>query len=58
MEMEVLITKSDSIVQIRRSVPHDIKVRYAYYALIIHLKQEAASGGLGTQVVKPIFDYH
>jgi hypothetical protein len=24
--------------KIRRSVPHDIKVRYAYYTLIIHLK--------------------
>lgn len=43
--------------KIRKSVPHDIKVRYAYYASDNPLETGStlASGGLGTTGVKPTY---
>lgn len=43
--------------KIRKSVPHDIKVRYAYYASDNPLETGStlASGGLGTSGVKPTY---
>jgi hypothetical protein len=44
--------------KIRKSVPHDVKVRYAYYASDNPLgnRSTLASGGLGC--CKDVFDYH
>jgi hypothetical protein len=43
--------------KIRKSVPHDVKVRYAYYASDNPLETGStlASGGLGTTGVKPTY---
>jgi hypothetical protein len=43
-----------------KSVPHDVKVRYAYYALIIHLKPEHSSvRRIGNYRSKTyVFDYY
>jgi hypothetical protein len=37
------------------SVPHDVKVRYAYYASDNQKPGTLASGGLGTTGVKPTY---
>lgn len=43
--------------KIRKSIPHDVKVRYAYYASDNPLETGStlASGGLGTSGVKPTY---
>jgi hypothetical protein len=42
--------------QNQKSVPHDVKVRYAYYASDnLETRNTLASGGLGTTGVKPTY---
>jgi hypothetical protein len=56
LEMEGSYQKAiQSASKIRKSVPHDVKVRYAYYASDNPLETGStlASGGLGTTGVKP-----
>jgi hypothetical protein len=54
----ILLSKAiQSASKIRKSVPHDVKVRYAYYASDNPLETGStlASGGLGTTGVKPTY---
>jgi hypothetical protein len=55
--MEVLLPKAIQSASKNQSVPHDVKVRYAYYASDNPLETGStlASGGLGTTGVKPTY---
>jgi hypothetical protein len=53
----ILLSESHPVsLENKKSVPHDVKVRYAYYASDNPLETSTlASGGLGTTGVKPTY---
>jgi hypothetical protein len=54
----ILLSESHPVsLENKKSVPHDVKVRYAYYASDNPLETGStlASGGLGTTGVKPTY---
>jgi hypothetical protein len=53
----ILLSESHPVsLENKKSVPHDVKVRYAYYASDpLETGSTLASGGLGTTGVKPTY---